>query len=182
MIRGWTRLMLACSLVMTTEALNPYAYAWAQDPNARVATPTKSVEGNEQADPGTMSSSRLLDPPARDASHETSLGLRLLKNMSEDQKAIWTSPSRLRLIDADWLLPLGLIAGGMLASDTEFTKHLSNSPSRLRHSRDLSNYGLAGMAVAGGGFYFLCRLTHDDHKRETGILAGEAAMDSYGVT
>jgi len=174
--------MLACSLVMTTEALNPYAYAWAQDPNARVATPTKSVEGNEQADPGTMSSSRLLDPPARDASHETSLGLRLLKNMSEDQKAIWTSPSRLRLIDADWLLPLGLIAGGMLASDTEFTKHLSNSPSRLRHSRDLSNYGVAAMAVAGGEFYFLGRITHDDHKRETGILAGEAAMDSYGVT
>jgi hypothetical protein len=174
--------MMACSLVMATEFLTPYDCAWAQDPDARVEAPVKAVEGNSQPDSEPVTTPLLSDPPARDAGHETSLGLRLLQNLAEDQKAIWTSPSHLRLVDADWLIPLGLATGGMLATDTEFSRHLSNSPSRLKNSTDLSNYGLAAMAAAGGGFYFWGHMVHDDHKKETGILAGEAALDSYGMT
>jgi membrane-associated phospholipid phosphatase len=182
MSRKWARLMMTCSLVMAIEVPGPRDFAWAQDPIARREPATESVDEIELADPSTAFSSRPLDPPTRDAGRDNSVGWHLLNNLAEDQKAIWTSPGRLRLIDADWLLPLGLIAGGMLATDTGFSKHLSNSPTRLKYSRDLSNYGIAAMAAAGGGFYFLGRITHDDHKRETGILAGEAAMDSYGVT
>jgi hypothetical protein len=169
-------------LLMSTEVLNPHCCAWAQDQDAKAEAHPKTVAASENEDPKTGASPLLADPIARDASHENSLGVRLLRNIGEDQKAIWTSPSRLRLVDADWLIPLGAATGGFLATDTEYSKHLSNSSSRLKHSNDLSNYGIAAMAAAGGGFYFWGRITHDEHKSETGILAGEAAIDSYGVT
>ena len=70
----------------------------------------------------------------------------------------------------------------MLATDTEYSKHLSNSASRIKHSGDLSNYGIGALAGIGAGFYFLGYLSHDEHKRETGFLAGEAAIDSLVPT
>ncbi|MGH9710749.1 MAG: phosphatase PAP2 family protein, partial [Candidatus Acidiferrales bacterium] len=98
-----------------------------------------------------------------------------------DQKAIWSSPGRLRFADTDWILPFGVIAGGLLATDTEASKNLTNSPSFIQHSRDLSNYGLASMVGVGGGMYLWGRISHNDHARETGFLAGEAAIDSLAV-
>src|ERR1700722_2952847 len=38
------------------------------------------------------------------------------------------------------------------------------------------------MVAVGGGLYVLGHFTHDDHKRETGLLAGEAAVDSLAAT
>jgi len=119
-----------------------------------------------------------LDQPERLAGRENRLGLQMLKNMAEDQKAMWTSPKHLRLIDADWLLPLGMAAGGMFATDTEYSRHLSNSPGRLQRGKDISDYGIGSMAGIGGGLYLWGQITHDDLKSETGILAGEAALDS----
>lgn len=113
---------------------------------------------------------------------ENSLGPVLLKNLAKDQQAIWTSPAHLHLADADWLVPLGVATGVMLATDTEFSKHLSTSPSRLNRSNELSNYGIGALVGAGAGLYVWGRLTHEDHKRETGLLAGEAAIDSLAVT
>ena len=103
--------------------------------------------------------------------------VKLLKDFATDQKAIWTSPARVRLVDADWLIPLGAVTGIMLATDTEFSRHLSNSPSRLMHANDFSNYGIGALAGAGAGFYFLGVMTDDPHEQETGLLAGEAAID-----
>jgi hypothetical protein len=100
----------------------------------------------------------------------------------KDQKAMWTAPAHVRLVDVDWLLPLGIAAGGMLATDAETSKHLSSSPSRLKQANDFSNYGIASMAAAAGGLYLWGRITHDDHKRETGFLAAEAAVNSLAVT
>ncbi len=106
------------------------------------------------------------------------MGLPLLKNIAEDQKALWIGPKSLRFGDADWLAPLGGVAAAMFATDTEYSKHLSNSPNRIKYSKDLSNYGLASLVGIGGGLYLWGHLTQDDHKIETGILAGEAAIDS----
>lgn len=124
----------------------------------------------------------LSDSFASSPDYDNSLELHLLKSVGEDQKAIWTSPSHLCLVDADWLLPLGVVAGGMLATDTEVSKHLSNSGSRLKYSNNFSNYGIASLAASAGGLYFWGRITHDDHKRETGFLAGEAVLNSLAAT
>jgi hypothetical protein len=121
------------------------------------------------------------DPPSSDAGRENTIGLEFLQHLLQDQKAIWTSPFHLRSVDADWLVPFGMATSALLATDTERSKHLSNSPTRLKYSNDLSNFGIASMAAADAGFYFLGRFSHDDHKRETGLLAGEAAIDSFAV-
>src|SRR5580693_4721744 len=115
------------------------------------------------------------------AAPENALGLALIKNLARDQKAIWTSPAHLRLGDATWLVPFAGLTAGFLVTDHDASSHLGGSPATLRHYTSFSNYGLAGMAGAGAGLYFLGRATHDEHKRETGLLSGEAALDGLFV-
>jgi Capsule assembly protein Wzi/PAP2 superfamily len=110
--------------------------------------------------------------------YDTSIGPHLFQRFAKDQKTIWTAPAHLRLVDVDWLLPLGVATGVTLATDTEVSKHLSNSPSRLKNANNFSNYGIGSMAAAAGGLYLWGRFTHDDHKRETGFLAIEAAVNA----
>ena len=114
--------------------------------------------------------------------YDNSWGKHLFKDFVGDQKAIWTSPLHARLIDADWLVPLGVAAGAMFATDTQVSKNLSNSPSRISNSNTLSNYGIASLAAAAGGMYLWGHFTHNDHMRETGFLAGEAAANSLAAT
>jgi len=117
--------------------------------------------------------------------YDTTIGRHLIPRFAKDQEGIWTAPAHLRLVDVDWLLPLGVATGISLATDTEVSKHLSNSPSRLKNANSFSNYGIGSMAAAAGGFYLWGRITHNDHLRETGFLAIEAALnataDSYAL-
>jgi membrane-associated phospholipid phosphatase len=117
--------------------------------------------------------------------YDTTIGPHLFPRFAKDQAAIWTAPAHLRLVDVDWLLPLGVATGVSLATDTEFSKHLSNTPSRLKNANEFSNYGIGSMAAAAGGLYLWGHFTHNDHLRETGFLAIEAALnataDSYAL-
>jgi membrane-associated phospholipid phosphatase len=117
--------------------------------------------------------------------YDATIGPHLFPRFANDQAAIWTAPAHLRLVDVDWLLPLGVATGVSLATDTEFSKHLTNSPSRLNHANEFSNYGIGSMAAAAGGLYLWGHFTHNDHLRETGFLAIEAALnataDSYAL-
>jgi hypothetical protein len=149
---------------------------------AAQAVGAKGMNETTSLERRNASSSLPGDTPASSADRENSLGLHFVRNLAEDQKAIWTGFTHLRLSDADWLLPLGMATGGMLATDTEASKHLSNSANRVRYSKDFSNYGLGSLAAAGGGLYLWGRMTHDDHKREAGLLAAEAALNSLAVT
>lgn len=122
------------------------------------------------------------DPPSRSADHENSVGFGLVKHIALDQAEIWTSPRHLRWADADLLVPFGIVTGALLPADTDFSKNLSNSASRLHRSQQFSNYGVGALAGVGGGLYLWGKVTHDDHKQETGILAGEAAINAVLVT
>jgi len=113
---------------------------------------------------------------------ESRLGLSLLKNIALDQKAIWTSPTHLRLDDADWILPWAGIAAASLASDTHISAGLAHSTSLASKSNTFSNSGIAAFVGISGGLYLLGKMTHDGHKREAGILSGEAAVDAVGAT
>jgi hypothetical protein len=110
------------------------------------------------------------------------LGPSLLTHMATDQRTIWTSPAKLRPSDAAWLVPVAGVAAALFATDREFSRSLSNSPSRLTNSQNLSNYGLVSLVSAGGGLYLWGKLKSDNHKTETAILAGEAAVNSLLVT
>ncbi len=113
---------------------------------------------------------------------ETKLGPSLLENLARDQRAIWTTPARLRWEDANWLVPLGGATAGLLAIDREVGRRLPNTPHRLEVSRRVSNYGVGSLIGAAGGLYLWGKMTHDDHKRETALLSGEALLDTMAVT
>ncbi len=105
--------------------------------------------------------------------------IRALPNdLLADEKAIWTSPARIRLSDATWLVPLGGFAAGLLTIDSDLSRHLSNSPSTVHRYQQISNYGIATMVGGGAGLYLFGLARHDEHARETGFLAGEAAISS----
>jgi membrane-associated phospholipid phosphatase len=95
-----------------------------------------------------------------------------------DQKAMWTSPAKARLPEATWLVPLGGLAAGFFATDSDVSRNLNNAPNTLNRYRQFSNYGIGSMVAGAGGLYFLGLATHDEHQRETGFLSGEAAIDS----
>jgi membrane-associated phospholipid phosphatase len=101
----------------------------------------------------------------------------LLRNLLCDQEHIWTSPSRLRLKDSRWLIPFAGVTTGLIMTDrtTSFELSRGNNINFSNHIAD------AGVALAGAGvlgFYGLGRLQSNDHLRETGVLAGEAMLNS----
>jgi hypothetical protein len=183
MARWWTGCGVGFSLLGTL-VLGASCYASPQEPQAGVGA-GKSTDESGSSDGKVRKPNSSVHPAAPWEDRENSVGLHLLKNIAKDQKALWEGPKSLRWVDADWLVPLGGATAAMFATDTEFSKHLSNSPNRIKYSKDLSNYGLASMVGIGGGMYVWGHLTHDDHKIETGILAGEAAIDTlapvYGM-
>ena len=111
----------------------------------------------------------------------STLGLTLLKNIALDQKAIWTSPAHLRWADGTWLFPLAAATAGFLASDRAVPPALSTNPNNLNRYVKISDYGVYAMGGAAGGLFLWGKLSHDDHQRETGILAGEALVDSIAM-
>jgi len=149
------------------------------------ATPQSPEQKDSSGNPD---SGGVSNPPARakgaelGATEQNGLGLQTIKNILRDQRDIWTSPARIRFGNADWLVPFAGFTAGLLVTDRDSSLHLPNSPNTLKNYRDLSNYGLAGMAGAVGGLYLWGATTHDEHKRETSILSGEAAVDALLVS
>ena len=137
---------------------------------------SKDVQGQS-----TTSGNAGIEDQKADASFSQgtkSLGKRFL----QDQEQIWTSPAHLTWADADILVPVGATTGILLATDSDVSKHLNNSPSRINNSTTFSNVGVGALVGLGGGLYTWGQLTHDEHKKETGFLSGEAAVNAFAVT
>ena len=103
----------------------------------------------------------------------------LPKNILTDQKKFWTTPFRMSQSQWQWTVPLALIGTSLLASDTAIQKHISPSPTTASRAVSVSNAGVAAMVGVGAGMYLWGRKTHNDPPRETGLLAGEAAIDVF---
>jgi membrane-associated phospholipid phosphatase len=115
----------------------------------------------------------------QDSSKSSGHGLADLgKDFLGDQKQIWTSPARLQFSDADWLLPISGFAAGLFVTDRDVSTHLSNDPKTISHYNTLSNAGVAALAGGAAGLWLLSYPAHREHWRETGFLAGEAALNS----
>ena len=96
----------------------------------------------------------------------------------QDQKQIWTSPARVRLSDATWLVPLGGLAAGLFATDRQYNNSLSKNSTTMHHYQTVSNLGVASLVGTSAGLYLGSYFEHNEHWRETGLLAGEAALNS----
>lgn len=100
------------------------------------------------------------------------------RDFLEDQKQIWTSPARTRLSDATWLVPLGGLTAGLFATDRQYSASLSRNANTIRHFKTFSNAGVASLVGGGAALYLFSFPAHNEHWRETGFLAGEAALNS----
>lgn len=101
-----------------------------------------------------------------------------ITDFAKDQEHIWTRPAHLRLADAPWLVPFAGVTAGLLATDRQYSASLPMSPSTISRYKSISNVGIAGLVGAGAGMYLMSFPSHNEHWRETGFLAGEAALDS----
>lgn len=173
-----------CCMLMAAQALVTSCYAMPQgqqqDTTSQV-TAGAAANANAEPDSAEQQPQPSEGPGNSDQFTETKLGISLLKNIVLDQKAIWTSPTHLRLADADWMIPFAGIAAVSLASDTHVSMGLTRSPSFVSKTNSFSNYGVGALGGIAGGMYLLGKIRHDDHSQEAGLLSGEAAVDAVGV-
>jgi membrane-associated phospholipid phosphatase len=107
----------------------------------------------------------------------------VFKDIIGDQKAIWTSPFHIQHSDWKWLGPFVGGTAALIATDKTTSSWVRKNGSLPGVSRIASFNG--GVYVAGGvsaGMYVIGRWRGNDHLRETGLLAGEALIDSQVVT
>jgi hypothetical protein len=105
----------------------------------------------------------------------------LMRNLLEDQRSIWMSPFKARIEDLNWLVPIAGLSVGLINADAELSSRISTTGTLARHSGTVSNAGLAVMVGGTSSLYLLGKIRGDDHQQETGILAGEAAVNGLVV-
>src|SRR5438552_7893488 len=124
------------------------------------------VERDYELEPGEDPQNRLVSP--------------FINHVVADQKNFWTAPRRLRTKDLRWIAPFAAGSGLLIASDRWVSKQVPLS--QVKRSQSISNYATYSLIAAGGGAFLWGHLTKNDHLRETGLLAGEAAINSTAVT
>lgn len=103
----------------------------------------------------------------------------LPRNLFMDQKNFWSSPFHMTKSEWRWTVPLAFVSAGLLASDTAIERHVPMNPTTVSHAVTASNAGLALFAGAGAGMFLLGEASHNDQRRETGLLSGEAGIDAF---
>jgi len=164
-----------CVLCLVLLALPGKAFgaARAQESQERSGASDDSNPGSKTKDNPKREPDANPDP----AGAGRSFGI-LARDFVNDQKEIWTSPKHLRFADADWLVPASGFAAALFVTDRDVSLHLSNDPQTISHYKTYSTAGIGALAGAGAGLFLLSYSTHNEHWRETGLLAGEAAVAS----
>jgi len=103
----------------------------------------------------------------------------LPKNLFLDQKNFFTAPLRMNQRQWEWAFPALLAGAGLIASDNTLETHVPTNPTTVSRAATASNVGVGVLAGAGAGLFLLGHLQKDDQKRETGLLAGEAAIGAF---
>jgi membrane-associated phospholipid phosphatase len=178
----WTR-RVACGCVLTLAVVQPSSGA-ARQQQTQSDNRTSSVEKEKSKAKEAEKTTRNEDNSNSSLSmSDSQFSLKSLgKDFLGDQKQIWTSPARLRFADVDWLVPASGFAAGLFTTDRDVSSHLSINPTTLSHNKTYSDAGVAALVGGAGAMWLLSYPSHRDHWRETGFLAGEAALNSLFTT
>src|SRR5258707_2254138 len=158
---GNCRLALPLVLFVTTTA------SWGQSSNTVPSAPTPTPTPVQHA--------------AGDSHYASDNPLKFLRSLAHEQKDIWTSRFKARVQDLNWIVPLAGVSIGLINADAELESRIKGTSTLGKHSSTFSNGGVALMLGGSGSLYLLGKYTGDDHKKETGILAVEAATNSLIV-
>jgi membrane-associated phospholipid phosphatase len=164
--------------------LAPVAQPKIEEPEVdrpKVEQPKKELtkELNNALNNESASQPEVFLPPGEDP--ENRLFTPLMKHLAIDQKQFWTEPLRLRWPDAKTLAPFAAFTGALFASDAALSRRVPGSTAQVNRSVNISDYATYSLIGAAGASYFWGHFIHDDHLRETGFLAGEAALNSTAV-
>ena len=168
--RGLMTVCLFASVTLIASAQQP--------PTTGVRSASRTQDGTSSMSPKPEKTFELL--PGEDPQNR--LVSPFLSHLAGDQKQFWTSPTRLRKKDLRWIVPFGGITAGFIAGDSWVSKQVPDKPNQLDRSLKISDYTTYALLGAGGGAFLLGHMTHNDHMGETGLLAGEAAINSTAVT
>jgi hypothetical protein len=127
----------------------------------------RNTQPGEGSEPGEDRQNRLFSP--------------FLKHIARDQEDFWTAPAHFKLKDFEWSLPFIGVTAGFIASDQWWSKQVPDAPSQLTRSVHISDYTTYSLLGLSGGGFLLGQMTNDDHKKEAGLLSGEAAINSVGL-
>jgi len=103
------------------------------------------------------------------------------RNILKDQEAIWTSPIHLNGTNAFGPVVLVLATTVLITTDHEvMSQHLLDKS--MNDDASKASNGLTGLFIAAPAVLFAAgKLRHGDQAVETGILGGEAMLDSLAV-
>ncbi|HUA98884.1 MAG TPA: phosphatase PAP2 family protein [Terracidiphilus sp.] len=119
--------------------------------------------------------------PHNHSSHEVTVA-GTPRHILSDQLAIWTSPAHLNSSNAAGPLLLVLATAVVATTDHQVMAEHVPIDTLLNNHAVTASTGLTGGFVAAPAiFYGLGRIHHDAHATETGILGGEAMVDSLAV-
>jgi len=155
----------------------------AADPNTPPPSPAATSPDSNGASnsPAEQDRRDLIYYPG-DTEHVGPLTKKLLSNIWLDQKAIWTSPFHMHREDAQWWALFGGLTAGAVLTDRRTTHLFENSPGQVNWSNHVSNIGSVYiLAPEVAGFYIAGVALDNQKARETGVLGGEALLDSLIV-
>jgi membrane-associated phospholipid phosphatase len=120
-------------------------------------------------------------PQPHDQSGEPVTLRNVPRSILSDQAAIWTSPAHLTGSNAvgPALLVLGTTI--LITTDHQVMSDHFHDTSLDNHATTASTGLVGGFVAAPAILYGLGHIHHDDHATETGILGGEAMVDSLAV-
>lgn len=147
-------------------------------PDAKTELRDGSIPVTQNAKPPENSPTFL--PAGEDP--ENRLVTPFMKHLVLDQKQFWTSPFHLNRQDAKFLLPFAAFTGALIAGDSWISRQVPDKTSQINRSKNISDYATYSLIGAAGASYFWGHFIRNDHLRETGFLAGEAALNSTAVT
>lgn len=153
--------------------------------------PSDGPDQSDQAAPADQIPNSALAPKSDDQdmrdrvfyADETERAVPLMRkfvvNVMMDQKDIWTTPFHMNRQDAiPWMLA-GAGTAALIATDHRSSRALPNTVDQVSISKDVSNVGAVYTVLPiTVGMYIGGAIAHNAKARETGVLAGEAIVDT----
>jgi hypothetical protein len=111
----------------------------------------------------------------------TSTIKKVLENLPGDQRTIWTSPFRLHPRDSVWVLPMLGTTGALIGSDAHSMQRERSNATAISRSNNVGDAGVASLVALPGLMYAWGAWHENAKERETGLLSGEALINSVAV-